>query len=166
MGRTDIASIRAELAKVRKAPTAVLAITEMARDMIEEQSPAQKSIGKYAILLLTYLKTPITLESLAEALAMVEDKANGQVSSHAQLKERLPGFDTIVESCVGLITVTPGSNEVTLVRLEPAQSVESLWSQLFQGEGQKYVVLALLNYLLLPDFAGGACSSSNDLKNR
>ena len=166
LSQTHIAGITVELEQARNSATAIFGIREMAHATIEEQNAARRLLGRNAIILLTSLKGPIELKALAEGLAMVEDVQDGQVLTNTRLKERLSNFTTIIESCAVLIKSTPVSNIDMIVPMDSAQYIKSLHSRLSKKEDRKHIVLALLNYLLLPEFASGACRDSSELKTR
>ena len=161
--QTHIAGMIAEL---QKAPTAVSGITPLAFLMVEEQSPARRTLGKNTLLLLSSLKRLVTFECLAEALAVVEDNSNEQTLDSQQIKNRQPWLSVVVESCIGLVTVAPDNKIVTIVHSNIGRSTRSLWMEHFNEQDRVRVVLALLTYLLLPEFSTGPCNSSIELRDR
>ncbi|RFU29298.1 hypothetical protein B7463_g7026, partial [Scytalidium lignicola] len=125
---------------------------------ISRQNHDSRTLAKTVLLWVIYAKRPPTVRELQHALAVREGETNLYV-------ENIPGEDTLVSVCEGLVDVDKKSSIIHIVH-DSAQVYLSRTQETWFPDVERYITTICVTYLLLDSFKTGFCFTDTEFEER
>ena len=127
--------------------------------MLDRINERDRGFARNALLWLGYARRPLTLSELCEAIVFEED-CEVLDDDH----RLLPTPEVIREICPGLISVNPGTHEVSLAHFSVRTYLASLnrneFFHIHKHEAREFIARQCLRYISFPVFSSGFCSTA------
>jgi ankyrin repeat domain-containing protein 50 len=125
---------------------------------IKRQSESRSKLAMRVLMWISHARRPLQLEELRQALAVLPGQANLD-------SENCPSQKSMVDTCVGLVTISHESSTLRLVHYSLQEYLHERRQEIFPL-GERTVASACLTYLSFETFADGFCTTDKELEIR
>ena len=119
---------------------------------IQRQPDGRKRLGMKVLLWISHARGSLTVAELSEALAV--KPGNSSLNPR-----RRPSQNTVIECCMGLVTVDQESSSIRLVHYALQEFFQNQREEIFPS-GEEELAEVCIIYLFLDDFIHGCCEDA------
>ena len=123
---------------------------------IQRQPDGRKRLGMKVLLWISHARGSLTVAELSEALAVKPGNASLN-------PRRRPSQNTMIECCMGLVTVDQQSSSIRLVHHALQEFFRNQREEIFPS-GEEELAEVCIIYLLFEDFIHGCCEDAAGIK--
>ncbi|KAF4949959.1 hypothetical protein FGADI_8560 [Fusarium gaditjirri] len=149
--KISVAAVNKALKQLPSGSDAYYQAYEIAMERVRKQPQDHKDLAVQVLSWITCAKRPLTVEDLRRALAV--EVGTEELNMHA-----LPDTSTMVQVCIGLVTIDESDGIIRLAHYTTQEYFEQTQATWFP-EAESYITTACVAYLNLATFRSRHCES-------